>query len=793
MKVPLSQLKLFIDLSSLDSKSIAEKLTLLGMEVDSLQVIPPFQGVVVAQVESISSHPNSKNLQVARVKDSSQSYSLVSKHFKLPVGQKVALAKVGATLFDEERTPFSVEKRMLSGVVSEGHLPTEKDLGISSSENVYLLDASFPLGQDLYPLVEDTIFDISLTPNLGHCLSVLGVARELAASLSLSWSLPPIKRRKLAQDPDISLSVDPEVCSQFFLRKLERAHVQPSPLWLQRILQKFDLPSLNNVVDITNYLLMLYGQPLHIYDFASISSSSILVDKQKNQSFQGLDQVPYQVEEGVFVRTSNQLLSLAGILGGESSKVKESSTTLLLESAHFSFLPIRKTQKQLKFRSESGQRFEKGVDSQMVEIALEHACSLLEEIAGAKVVSQKAFEGKPAKKEPLSLRLPYLHKLLGVSLSLSEVQEILKRLGFSCHTTSKEKLQVEVPSYRNDIHLEVDLIEEVARIYGFNHLRSSSPSFRVQSLGHHPLYLLERQVREHLIGQGLQELITTDLISPELAKVSTEATLSEKDLLSVIHAKSEEYSILRASLLGSHLQVLKHNLSHKQNALQGFEISPIHFKQEGGYEEQKVVSLIFSGTTFPFHFSEKPKLVSFLDIKGILENFFEALGISGYTFKPSSHPSFHPGRQADILVEDRKVGVIGQVHVDTLALLDLSQETYFVEIHLLALLQKQKKDHTFTPLPSFPGSERDWTLSLPAKLPLATFFQLTTALKSPLLEKVVLLDIYEDPKVGKEKKKVTFRFYYRDLHKTLSFEEAEKEHQTLKEKIQKSLEAYISS
>ncbi len=788
MKLPLSQLKLFLDLS-LPLEKIEKSLTLLGLEVEEVYTTPFFEKVVAAEIISLSFHPKTSRLLLLQVSDGKQHYSIVCSDLSCKKGDRVALAKEDAIL-PTSNGSCVVKKQLIQEVLSEGMLVSSKELHLSHShECVYRLDETLALGTSLFQELSDTVFTLSLTPNLGHCLSVFGVARELAAFLNLPLKKPSFSSETLPRETSLSLKIDPTTCFHFSLRKLENITVKPSPFWLKRTLELFEIPSVNNVVDITNYLLMLYGQPLHAYD-ASTLSSCLEVKSIDVPSFVALDGKTYSLKKALCVVCEKEPLCLAGVIGGEKTSIQPKTASLFLEAAFFSPSLVRKTAKQLPLKTESSQRAEKGLDPSLISFVLQSATSLLEELAGAIPLSEISFSS-PIDPIIIDVSLSYFQEKLGLALSLSEIKEILEKLGFLIKREKEELLWVEVPPFRHDIKIKADLLEEVARIYGLNHFPSYSPSFRIGAHRDHPFYLFEQLLRKTFLRQGLQEIITTDLVSPFIAKISLEETLKEKDLLQVLHAKSEEYSFLRPSLLGSHLTVLQHNFSHKNRSFQGFEIASIYFQKETVLQERPVISSIMTGEEAPFHFSQKESSFAFSKAKGFIESLLETLKIGSYSFKPSSHPSFHPGRQANVYIGDIYAGVIGEVHPSLLSQFDLDQRVYFFELHISSLYSQKKEAISMRALPSFPGSQRDWTFTVRQNFSVEKIFSFCKKLGSSLLEKVELRAIYESEKLGDKKKNLTLRFYYRDLFRTLSLEEIEKEHQFLTEKIANHLKEYL--
>ncbi len=627
------------------------------------------------------------------------------------------------------------------------------------------VDAIEDAGQEL------TVFELSLTPNLGHCMSALGVARELSAALQIPLHRPPVSLPATSLDIKVTVR-DERLCPRYMCRLIENVKVGPSPSWLRHQLEACGQKSINNVVDIANFIMLKTGQPLHAFDYDLLEGNSLDIGpSSKDQKFMGLDGVERDVPAGtLLISDGKKPVAIAGIMGGANSAVSEKTRNVLLEAAYFDPISIRNSSRKIALRSESSQRFEKGVDPVGVEAALNEACQMM----GGSVKGFVDIKKGPFHAKKLTLRYPRVNQILGTQLSAGEIDQIFVRLGFKVNNGV-----VEVPLYRADISEEIDLIEDVARIYGYNHIAKQTPKVTLSQIPNDPMFLFENEMRSKLSGFGLCEFLTCDLISPKLGEICHAITPKSMGFLKMAYSKSEEYSVLRTSLLPGLLQVVKGNLDQKNLSIGAFEIGRIHFLQNGKPVEVPMGAILLTGKAALPNWSHKSSDVDFFDLKGIVENL-----VNG-TFKPSHHITFHPGRQADIHVGDLIVGSLGEVHPSLLAQFNIDQKVYYAELHLPYLMHLKKTHLRMHPLPQFPSSERDWTVPLHPKVPIDQVFHLIHSIQSPLLEKVELIDLYHPE--GALQKNATFRFTYRDLLKTISFEEVESEHARIVNFVAKNL------
>ena len=641
-------------------------------------------------------------------------------------------------------------------------------------------------GEGIEEIEDDVVFEIGLTPNLGHCMSILGIARELSAILNI-----PLKRKRLEFDEfneKTSLSVtikNTDSCSKYSCRIVKDVKIAPSPDWLKKRLEACGLRSINNAVDIGNYVMLELGQPLHMFDFDKLQNKSIRVDlSNNNESMTTLDDVERKIPNGALViYDGKNPVALAGVIGGKESAVSDSSSSVLIESAYFSPEIIRKSSKLLNLRSESSLRFERGIDFLGVDPALDMAAHLLQSVAGGKIV-KGPFGAVCKEYSPRQLEMcpDQANRILGTHLSLREMATLLGRLEIEVLLESEDVIRVQIPSYRNDLKSEIDLIEEIGRMFGFNNIPRSIPRHASSTISHAPLYLFEEEVRAKLVAQGLQECLTCDLISPKLANLSKESSMGEDAQIHVLYPASLDQSVLRTSLLPGLLEVIKFNLDHQNSTVAAYEVGHIHFKNKDQFFVEPAAGIVLTGRNAPYHFETKPDVVDFFDLKGHVEDLLAALGIPR-TFAPSHLHAFHPGRQAQIFSGHVEIGALGEVLPKHLRELGIDQRVLYAELNLHVLLNLKKKEIKIIPPPNFPGSNRDWTITLDQKMQIGPLLKMIKDLDSPLLEDVHLLDIYKSEKLATETMNATLRFSYRDRTKTVEYEDVEKEHKRITEYI----------
>jgi len=796
MKILLSLLKDFID-TGLNRDQMAKALTMAGLEVDAVhdQSLGVSQ-VVVCKVLQVEKHPQADKLSLATVTDGEKTVQVVCAATNCREGIKTALAVVGATVLDDAGKPFKIKKSKIRGIESCGMLCAPVEIGLPGDSGIIEFSDHIKEGTDVASMYTDTIFDISITPNLGHCMSVLGVARELSAATNRPVHLPSVQLNEsaaLSINDQIRVEVsDQKACPKYACRMLKNCKTGPSPDWLQTRLEILGPRSINNVVDVTNYVMMELGHPLHAFDAKKISGTLRIRNGQKGEKFLALDGKEHQLDEtDLVIADDAKVLALAGIIGGSCSEVDGTTENILLEAAYFNPVTVRRTAKKLGISTDASKHFERGCDPNILTFSLDRAAKLIQQVAGGEICSGTLEIGPksfPAKK--IACRVARVNRVLGTSLNGNELATIFQRLGFTSVFDGADLLRVDVPAYRNDINEEIDLVSEAARIYGYQNINQATFSSHSCPIPHAPFYLFEAEMRTRLLKEGLQEFLTCDLIGPALLGLTEENghdVTEERSRIHVLNPTSIEQSILRTSLLHGLLGVVKYNYDRQIHNIAGFEIGRIHFKEKESYIEQPVASIVLSGKSRPDHWDRKPLEVDFFDLKGIVENIVNECKLQDVAFRPSSLPLFHPGRQAAIYIGPKLIGMMGEVHINVIRRLDIPQRILVAEINLHELHALVVRNTAFEEIPPYPSSERDWTVSLDNDTPIDELFQAIRKNATPLLEKSSLIDLYRSETLGSNIKNATFRFTYRDKEKTLNQELVDTTHQRLVAQLMQSI------
>lgn len=797
MKLVLSWLREFLPIN-LSPEDISHALTMGGLEVEALhEVVPTFSGVVVAKVLSVRRHPQAEKLVIAQVFDGKEEHQVVCGAPNCREGIIVPYAKPGAIVGGK-----TLQIAKLRGETSHGMLCAADELGLSHTESdgLLILSDKEVVGSDFATSLRDVVFTIALTPNLGHCASVFGVARELSALTGLPLSFLdarmreyPLRESEPKAASKIAVKVeDTTLCPSYACRVIDDVKVGPSPYWVQRRLELSGIPVISNVVDMTNYLLTEWGQPLHAFDEAKITGHEIVVRSAKEkEQLTTLDGKTRTLEAGeLLICDREKPLALAGVMGGVQSGVTTETQTVLLESAYFLPSAIRRSSKCSGLSTDASRHFERGVDPSLINTMLHIGAYYLQEWAGGQVrlgVVEAVSDTFSAREIPC--RISRVNAMLGRHFATGEIENIWKRLGFAYTWDRKDTFTVTVPTYRHDITVEIDLVEEVARIYGYAHFKKQVAPYMASTMPHAPIFIFEKRVRQRCLASGLQEFLTCDLIGPALLEAIQGTASVDADLktVRVLNPTSVDQSILRRSLLPGLLNSVKTNIDQGNRQICGFEIGRIHFRQEPLFKEEAVLGLVMSGLSRPVHWDRKATETDFFDLKGVVENILKGLGAESITCAEGAIETLHPGRRAILFVEGGEVGLLGEVHPDVLRRMGISERVYFAEINLHALHQVLKAQQPMQSLPIYPGSERDWTCTVPIHFSFESLLQPLKELKASLLEKVALIDLYRGDQVEEGKQNLTLRFLYRDREKTIQQEAVDSQHAAVIEAIRQSL------
>lgn len=777
MKYPLSLIKKYVSIDQ-SATEVGDTLTSLGCEVEEISNTTfPFTNVVIGKILSIDPHPNADSLRVLKVSVGKDTKQIICGDPSAQLHDIVAVALDGSTL-----PGIKIKQTKLRGVESQGMLPSEHELGIGpDNSTIYTLPSEAPVGTPLNDYLYDPTYTIGFTPNLGYARSARGLARELAAHGSLSFNDPEIPLCS-TNSSTISLHSDCDKVTQFVAQKLT-VSVKPSPYWLKRALQKAGLRSINTVVDVTNYVLLLLGQPMHAFDADSVPSSTLcLTTSQHNGSLATLDDQVIDYPKGVLLITDKNKhpLSFAGVMGGKDSSVTESTKTIILEAGTYCPSLIRKSSKLVGIRTDASSQFEQGTDPNLPYIAVNLASTLLQSMGAEVKEKAVGLHNNVTPPHTIHCNLSYIQTLLGTPIPQCEVTDIFSRLGFIV-SSSDEEYNVKVPAFRNDLTSDIDLVEEVARIYGYNNIPHNSRKIHLSLNQDSPQFIIEQKTRSALINQGLQETIYCSLIDPKYCEKH-----GFTEPIKVMHPKSNEQSVLRPTLLFGQLNGVLTNRNVGMHNYHAFEIGRIHFYSEGKPQERLCAAMLLSGEHTPYHHAPKPQNTDFFDLKGHIEELFLQLTHTIPQITPSKEPLLHPNIQAQIQINNSLVGCFGQVHPEVAASFDLQHTPlFFAHIDLEVLSHLHQEPLCFSPPIKYPSTTRDATLTLKEDTSFASILDIIQKHGSPILKHVFCLDVYRSPSEPNQKK-LTIRFIYQDPHKTLKDQYVEKTHMALIKQIEKN-------
>jgi phenylalanyl-tRNA synthetase beta chain len=798
MKVSLRWLREYVDIT-LPPHELARKLTLAGLEVKGLQVVGgSWEAVAVGEITAVKAHPNADRLRLVTVNLGIEEATVVCGAPNLSPGDRVAFASVGAQLRDGRSGElFRLESAKIRGVVSCGMICSEKELGISEShEGIMVLPADAPIGMPLADYLGDVIFDLDITPNRADCLSVVGVAREVAALTGQGLHLPPADYAESAEpiSRQISVSIaDPDLCPRYSASLITGVKVTGSPAWLRQRLLAYGMRPINNVVDVTNYVMVEYGQPLHAFDYQRIRGQKIIVRRAvAGETLDTLDGVARSLDNNMLVIADGErVVAVAGIMGGAASEVSEATTSILLEAANFNPASIHHTGSALKLPSEARMRFERGIRPELTVVALKRATQLVSELGGGKVARGlvDVYPGR-ADHEPIRLDPGKMERFLGVGFSPEQIVETLSALGFSCRTGDGGAVWATAPYWRGDIRREVDLIEEVARIVGYDKIPMTLLSRPIPHQSPEPLFRLKRRLRGILVGYGFQEIITYSLTSLEmLSKLLTEPGSPGAAPLQVANPMTLDQEYLRPNLRANLLMTLASNRRHEDGGVRLFELGKVYLaRQDDLPEEPEVLCGLMSGPRLERSWHGGDELFNFYDVKGVVEALLSHLGIAA-DFEESSDQSLHSARQAGIVVSGSRVGVIGELHPEVLSAFELTEPACLFEISLARLLAFTVGQRAFQPVARFPVVERDIALVLDDRVSHARVQEIIKGF--PLVVRVTIFDAYRGKQVPAGKKSLAYRIVFRSPEHTLTDAEVDEVLRQILDRLSRELGASL--
>ncbi len=797
MKVSLRWLQEFVDIT-LPLADLANRLTLAGIEVKESQIVGSEWGnIVVGQIIAINPHPNADRLSLATIDLGTEQPTVVCGAPNLETGDKVAFAYVGAQLIDgHSGQVFRLKSAKIRGVSSNGMICSEKELGISDShEGIMVLLSEAPVGIPLADYLGDTILDLEVTPNRPDCLSIIGIAREIAALTGQSLHLPEVTYKETASPIEQQVSVKiaaPDLCPRYCASLLTGVKVASSPGWMQQRLLACGMRPINNIVDITNYVMLEHGQPLHAFDYHRIKGKKIIVRRAaEGEAIVTLDGVERTLSQDMLViADEKRAVAVAGVMGGADSEVTEETTSVLLEAANFNPASIHYTGRVLFLPSEACARFERGIRPELVLSAIKRATQLIIELAEGEAAKGlvDVYPGK-LDHEPILLSTDRVKRLLGVEFSPDQIVAALGSLGFDCKQAGSE-VWVTAPYWRSDIHQAVDLVEEVARIIGYDKIPTTMLSEPLPRQNPEPLLSLKQEIRSSLTGYGFQEVITYSLTSLEmLNRLLPESHSLEPVPLRMVNPMTAEQEYLRLNLRANLLAAFSANRRHEDGGIRLFELGRIYLPRPNNLpDEPEVLCGILGGARLEKWWQGESGLVDFFDAKGVVGGLLNQLGVDA-GFEPGKDESLHLNKQAAITISDTRLGIVGEVHPKVLAAFDLSENVYLLEINVTALLPFTVGHRMFQPIPRFPSMLRDMALVVDAEI---THRQVQDIIRSfPLVRQVIIFDVYTGGQVPPGKKSLAYRVIYQSPAHTLTDEEVDEVQQQILDKLSQELGATL--
>jgi phenylalanyl-tRNA synthetase beta chain len=787
MKVSLKWLKQYVDIT-LPPTEVARRLTMAGTEVKAVEPVgSDWENIVVGQITALNPHPNADRLTLPTVDLGTSQETVVCGAPNLKVGDKVAFAYVGARLIDPQSGKVeTLKSAKIRGVVSSGMVCSERELGISDRhEGIMVLPAEASVGTPLADYMGDSIFNMDVTPNRPDCLSMIGIAREIAALTGQSVHLPEAVHEEsdLPVEQQIAVEIKaPDLCPRYCASLITGVKIGESPGWMQERLLSYGMRPINNVVDVTNYVMLEYGQPLHAFDYEWLKSKKIVVRRADDgEVMVTLDDVERTLSGDMLVIADGERsVAVAGVMGGANSEVTDQTTSILLESASFNPASIHYTGRILGLASEACMRFERGISPELTMPALRRATQLIAELGGGKA-ARGVVDVYPGRVEPKPVTLPVaeVKRCLGVEFSMEQMVDALTSLGFDCKKGAAE-ITATPPYWRTDISLPVDLIEEVARVIGYDEIPLTMLSQPIPRQNPEPIIGLKREVGRCLTGYGFQEIISYSLTSLEaLSRLSTEPYPVDPPSLRVANPMTVEQEYLRPSLRVGLLVALSTNRKHEDGDIRLFELGRVYMPRGKDLPEERemLCGIMGGGESFDF-----------FDAKGVVEGLLARLGVEAGFAECSDH-GLHPAKQAAAVVDGTQVCVVGEVHPGVLESFEIGEPVYLFEIDLPALLPFTLGYRMFQPIPRFPAVVRDMALVVDTGVTHQRVVDIVGDFS--LVSQATIFDIYSGDQVPAGKKSMAYRVTFQSPTHTLTDKEVDKVQQQILKRLSGELGATL--
>lgn len=837
MLVSLEWLSEYVDISDLDPEQIAHELTMSGLEVEEVEKTgADFTNIVVAEILEINPHPQADKLQLAKIFNGTEEKTVVCGARNIAKGQLIPYASVGSEVMDRKSgEKFTLKPAVIRGIESQGMLCSAEELGLNTSDfqkceagvkdqngdakaaamqvcNSFKQDDGILIlnkikegikpgldVKDVLGITEDSVLHVAPTANRGDEMSVLGIAREISAIFNKPLKYPPVKSYENSQKPDFSIEIkNPDTCKYYSVGVVNSVKIKPAPDWMARRLLASGVRSISNVVDITNYVMLEYGQPLHAFDMDKLCEKYLSVRRAyEGEKTVTLDETERDLTtESVLIATKKANVGLAGLMGGFNSEVDNSTKNIALESAYFTPQTTRKSARSVGLRTEASARFERGVDIGSVKPALMRAMQLMEEFADAKISGIAETGENKLPDIDITLRFGEIKRILGTEIPDSKCIEILENLGFEVLGRNTFSAKFRVPSYRiNDVSREIDLIEEISRIHGYDKIETTLPKQTQPSEVSKETQTIDK-IHKLFIGKGFREVVTSSLIGkPLLDWIGIK--YNDSEAVKVTNPQSDEYTMLRQNLIPNIAQVVKYNFDQGQKNLWIYEIGKTFFFKGGtdekntGVEEKRVLTGAISGSINQEIWKSKEE-TGFYTLKGVMETLLKELKIdSRVEYQPVSDVSYlHPGRTAMIKLSAKTpltLGTFGELHPDTVDKCKFNQPVYVFEIDLDLLFSSLSfATPRFKQLPQFPAVTRDIAFIVPQNISSQEIVKTIKKASSSLFRKADIFDVYQGEHIPEGAKSVAFRITLQDAEATLTDEKIDAEIHKVKDSLKKA-------
>ncbi|KMT22660.1 phenylalanine--tRNA ligase subunit beta [Clostridium cylindrosporum] len=787
MKVPYKWMLEYVDLDE-NINDVADALTLSGSKAEEvIETGKEISNVITGKIEKIDVHPDAEKLIVCQINVGlDENIQIVTGAKNVSEGDIVPVAMHKSTL----PGGVSIKKGKLRGVESNGMLCSEEELAIPVDEPVHgimILDKDTPIGADIKEVLglNGGIIDFEITSNRSDCFGVYGIAREAAATFG-----KPLKELDLSYKEDkdtikhyLDVKVSDSLCRRYMAKMVKNVKVGPSPAWLKANLEEAGVRSINNIVDITNYVMIELGQPMHAFDYNFISDSKIEVRRANDaEKFTTLDEVERTLDSSMLVIADGEKsVAIAGVMGGMNSEVTEATQVIVLESANFDGTNVRLTSKKLALRTDASGKFEKDLDPNLCEIAINRACHLIELIGAGEVISD-VIDVYGTKTDDVNLEVTpkWINGFLGTDISVERMKEILVSLGME--VDGEEVLNIKVPSFRQDIRIREDVAEEIVRIYGYDKI----PSVKIKGEAVEAAWTIEQKltklVKETMIASGFYEALTYSFIAPKVFdSINVEKDSSLRNCVKISNPLGEDFSLMRTTTMPSMLDSLSRNYARDNKEALLFEVSKVYIPSEDTLPEEKLkLTIGMYGD------------VDFYELKGVVEVLLEKLSVPKFAFeRESSNPSFHPGKTANLLVRNKPVGTFGELHPDVLENYGFENRVFFAELDLESIFEASKMDKKYKALPKFPAVTRDIAMLVNEDVTVGEIEAIIKKNGKAILEEVKLFDVYRGAQIPGGKKSVAYALVYRGENKTLKDEEVNKVHDGVVKALSEKLSAEL--